>query len=346
MAKPIIIFGAGASHDVIDCNLHDCSQAYKPPLTDTIFDKQWGETINQYPRMRKLMPEIRARIKNRSLEEVLKSFRQEMEEMTGQNRENRELQLIEIELYLKSLFTGVSDHYLPQRDVNNYITFLTKLKEANITEASIITFNYDLFLDRALSHVFGYQYKTIANYHQNPIKYYKVHGSVDWFYHCDGMDPLGQMSEDDHAQRISNALESNLSLKMRPPTVRFKTPYKSPQLIEMPHLAIPEPTDKEFKIKEHYDLIANDLKQAEKIIIIGWSAGDDYFVDLIEKNVKDKQVDLIIVGVTGQTGINLTLNQISAKSPLRANKWKSRSTSRRGFSGLWADDINLQKIFS
>ncbi len=345
MTKPVIIFGAGASYDVIDSADHDHSPAYQPPLTNNLFSKEGcrGDLINLYPRMRKLMPEIRSRIKNRTLEEVLMGLAQEMGNMNEESRENRKLQLIEVELYLKILFTHVSDHYLPQKDVNNYVTFLTKLKDSNITEASIVTFNYDLFLDRALSHVFGYQYKTIADYHKNSIKYYKVHGSVDWHYPCSWTDIYDQIPNSDHALRIMNQLKSNLSLKNRPPTIKNEQEYHD-HVIEMPHLAIPEPTDKGFQIEDHADMITNDLKKTNKVIVIGWSASDEYFVDLIAKNISTSQTELVVIGTKNAPK---TFRKINSKVTELSKKWLNNPhISQKGFSGLWAEDEIQDAIFS
>ena len=187
MAKPVIIFGAGASHDVVNTTKFECNPQFQPPLTNGLFDQKWDEKyFFQFPRLPYLLPPIREWVgQNKSLEDYLRIFKEDNDDLDGEENKEGELQLIELQLFLRDFFEDVGRYYIPGRpDVNNYHHFFTKLCRSGIKEASVITFNYDLFLDQAIQRVFGYDYKSVSSQYKKPVALFKVHGSVDWGYPC------------------------------------------------------------------------------------------------------------------------------------------------------------------
>jgi len=358
MSKPVIIFGAGASHDVVNRGEFGFSNQFQPPLTNDLFNQKWDGFIHTYKALPQLLPQIRQCIKDGiNLEQFLRGFKEKIAKLGEDRGEWRNLQLIELEIYLRQLFMVIGDQYLKKtaellgrKDIdlsnsNNYTTFLQELKDSDIEEASIITFNYDLFLDKAFEFIFGYTFNKIPSYYSNAFKFYKVHGSVDWFY--PGVwNGIGEMPTN-ISVTISELLRTDQKLKDEIYIIG-KTKYP-PDIIQVPCLSIPLPQDKDFIVEEHRTNIIKDLEQTDKLVIVGWSASDEYFVELINKHIKDDQAELIIIDKISPDGTNGTgeiVNKLSNKSVKKNKKWKNVTTEQCGFSGLWSKVETLERIFS
>ena len=62
MSKPVIIFGAGASHDLVDISEAGFSSEHQPPLTKDLFHNKWERYLNRFELLKKLLPKIRENI--------------------------------------------------------------------------------------------------------------------------------------------------------------------------------------------------------------------------------------------------------------------------------------------
>jgi hypothetical protein len=200
----VVIFGAGASYDsspdfppsqpqAVQQNFGprpaspDPREFWCPPLATQLFldtNGAFGEIVAN-PNYRKLLP-----ILPRLRQPVTGSVEQEMEVLlTEANAQvsgdpERKRQLFAVRYYLHDLLQRVTNKWLRHTSgVTNYVTLLDQIRHANKADEPVclVTFNYDLLLDRAL---LSFDYKTTDPENESlahPIfKLLKPHGSVDW----------------------------------------------------------------------------------------------------------------------------------------------------------------------
>ena len=221
----------------------------------------------------------------KSLESFLSALSKDLTETT-------QVQLIEIQQYLHDLFRAICGGYFkPEfKNTSPYYSFLRELKKT-YNSASIVTFNYDLFLDEAMEEIFKYKYLDIKSYYNKDYELYKVHGSINWTYlfGLTGSEDFG--SSEKVAKFIIEAKKHYKSL--HPHLIVKGIDYSRHHMV--PALAIPLPDNKQFIVSEHKERLITNLKQADKVIIIGWSASDEYFVKEIMENLDYSKAKLIIV---------------------------------------------------
>lgn len=349
MPNLVVIFGAGASSDMLNGDVNICNENYRPPLTSGLFDKRFQYHIDQLNKVVDRIPSIREWVSGGdNLEDYLRNLRKKSEK-------NPEIQIVltEILLYLQELFYDISKNFITENDhrakASNYVAFLRELKDYDITP-TLITFNYDLFLDFAFQRVFGHQIANIESYDRFSTKLFKVHGSANWGYPLrsrlqSNYDNISGKAEFFCAQKIK---EEIISKNLKPSIVDNDESF-------FPALSIPVPQDKTFIIKEYEDRIKISLQEATRIVIIGWSASDEYFVELIRDNIRDKSVELVVIGWNDAFSISKKLDFYSPPLELantfhttdkRIVQWKSIKTSHKGFSKLLRNNELLAHICS
>ena len=101
MNNLVIIFGAGASHDVLQGEgVHVCNENFRPPLTNGLFDRKFDDLVSDFGSLGELKPEIRGHVaRDKSLEDFLKQKRD-----FSPNNKQIAAQLAGLRLYLKRLF--------------------------------------------------------------------------------------------------------------------------------------------------------------------------------------------------------------------------------------------------
>jgi hypothetical protein len=195
----MVIFGAGASYDSSpdfpppqpqagNANFGtpppppNAREIWRPPLTPRLFldsNGEFGGIVRNYPKLLPLLPHLRRPSSGRSIEEELESWQAEANE-----DQERKRQLFSIRYYLHDLLLTVSTEWLKQTsDVTNYVVLLDQIRHFSTGNdpVCLVTFNYDLLLDRAL---LSFGYKTVSLercFEAHPtLKLFKPHGSVDW----------------------------------------------------------------------------------------------------------------------------------------------------------------------
>jgi hypothetical protein len=195
----MVIFGAGASYDSAPDFPPPQPQAgqqnfappppapnsreiWRPPLTPQLFldsNGQFGGIVRNYPKLHPILPHLRRPSSGRSVEEELEAWQAE-----ASGDPERKRQLFSIRYYLHDFLLKVSTEWLKQTsDVTNYVMLLDQIRHLNTANESValVTFNYDLLLDRALR---SFNFKTVPlerYFEAHPMfKLLKPHGSVDW----------------------------------------------------------------------------------------------------------------------------------------------------------------------
>jgi hypothetical protein len=345
MSKTVIIFGAGASYDSIDVRLNTVVDRYIPPLTDMIFDRRFDGYINQFPRVQEIIGQIRRFLNDKkgTLEDYFTLLKNNV------RTEFQQIQLIELYLYLATLFNGISHNYAPMSAVNtNYVALVRYIKEHELNNVDLISFNYDLLLDNAYRKVFNRKFNNIHDYISGPVKLFKVHGSVNWGYLESAWDiPNVNNAESSAFSTIFYKKISFEKLKTQPIEILRDDIYKpildqgikGDPFICFPAMIIPEPIGKDFIIEAYRSFLEDILKEATKIIVIGWRGGDKYFMDLISKSVPKKTCELYLIDYAD--GANQVRNNFKG-----INEWKQINCYKFGFSGLIGDPKLLDQIFA
>lgn len=294
----MVIFGAGASFDSspdyppghpLSANLQ-----WRPPLANQLFDnprRTFSVIVQRYPKLPHIITLLRQRFdeksgKERSVEEVLELLQRESaQDPTGE----RQRQLATIQYYLRDLLFDVSNNWLAETDsVTNYATLvgdITRLNSRN-EQVALVTFNYDLILDRTLATFNGYhEQEPRKQLDAHPtLKLFKPHGSVDW-------------------ARVVNlppgkGLERNQLIDDAP------TVERTDEFIRVAHysnadghpdgktvfpaIAIPvqNKTDSTFVWpRNHLTQFQDLLRLVTKILIIGWQAREEHFITLLRNSL-------------------------------------------------------------
>ena len=354
MNNLVIIFGAGASHDVLQGEgVHVCNENFRPPLTNGLFDRKFDDLVSDFGSLGELKPEIRGHVaRDKSLEDFLKQKRD-----FSPNNKQIAAQLAGLRLYLKRLFFEISNRFIPPNNTktqqNNYVSLLNHIKILGTNNPTLITFNYDLFLDRAIHQVFGREFWDINSYSNDltSAKLFKVHGSVDWVYFIQNDSRREIESLDTAARWISNRETHKRELK-------GGGLFKDEEIIKIdedrlsdyqnsgsnsviaPALAIPLPSEKDFIIEAHRTLIAQELVNVSTVVVIGWSAGDEHFRKFMKEHIKEDAVDLFIIDAPNKS--KAAVDNLSGKD---APKWKKITVHESGFSGFISDLNLIKQVF-
>lgn len=163
----------------------------------------------------------------------------------------------------------------------------------------LVTFNYDVLLEHALSEL-GLPIKQIDDYTRRLalFRVFKLHGSVDW------------------AREVEIEVPANVNMR-HPPSVlkhliehgaethasnRFVMCHPSSMGVAngrpvLPAIAIPVETKQTFECPQYMtDELTNVLRHVTKILVIGWRATEAHFLDLLKQNLKRGVYLCIVAG--------------------------------------------------
>jgi hypothetical protein len=313
----MVIFGAGASYDsspdfpppqpqAVQQNFGprpaspNPREFWRPPLATQLFldtNGAFGEIAN--PNYRKLLP-----ILPRLRQPVTGSVEQEIEVLlTEANAQvsgdpERKRQLFAVRYYLHDLLQRVTDEWLRHTSgVTNYVTLLDQIRRANKADEPVclVTFNYDLLLDRAL---LSFDYKTTDPENESlahPIfKLLKPHGSVDWVRYVD-VAPKTRLGIEQIIEQANTIKLTNTYIRATDPTSihSFERPI-------VPAIAVPVQTKTENFFEwpqSHRATLEQHLPSVTKILIIGWQAKEAHFLETLRDKLPraGRQVTHILV---------------------------------------------------
>ena len=287
MSYPLIILGAGASHDYVHPDSRP-SSFIPPPITDHLVKPHFFEQdiSERYKEVQDLFS---------SIAPIINTGKKNLEESLSQLQNNASVnkhaqqQLIALRFYLKEFFQKISARHHP---VNNYKALIARVRASAAPKALVVSFNYDTLFEQSV----GWQENdNIDHYIRGDIKLIKIHGSCDWSYISK------KDAEEDSFERIKSSFEY---LKMYPQH-KMATPYhdkhigryRAKRFHEFPALAIPLPGTKSFICPEHHvERLRRDLGAVDKVLIIGWKAGDTEFVEFLKENLSQPVQATIVSG--------------------------------------------------
>lgn len=210
----------------------------------------------------------------------------------------RQREFASVRFYLRDLLFEVSNRWRDATSsVTNYGPLIGEiLRHTKKNEPiCLVTFNYDLLLDRALES-FDYHAQEPENQFKAPqiLYLFKPHGSVDWarrlVVHADNwvrpehlIDNVGTITLTSQYVRVAN------------PENRQEWPNGKPPF---PAIAIPfqNKTDSHFECPPHHlTVLCELLPYVRKILIIGWQASEAHFLSLLRSNLRGV-THLMVVG--------------------------------------------------
>lgn len=304
----MVIFGAGASYD--SSPDYPPSQAtgahlqWRPPLADQLFDnprRTFSLIVQKYPKLPHVLTFLRQRFdekagKEKSVEEVLEQLQQESaKDRTGE----RQRELATIQFYLRDLLFDVTNSWSTETDsVTNYATLVGEIARLNSHDepVALVTFNYDLILDRALATFNGYhEQEPHKQLDAHPtLKLFKPHGSVDWARVVNLPPGKGlernQLIDDAPAIQLTDEFIRVAHYSNADQHPYGKTVY--------PTIAIPlqNKTENTFVWPpNHLTEFQELLPSVTKILIIGWQAREAHFIALLKGSLP-RVSHLMVVG--------------------------------------------------
>lgn len=282
MSYPLIILGAGASYDYSE-------HKQRPPMTNDLIKPEYLSAgfLEKYHEAAGLISEISARIKTSgndiSFEDVLQSIKGASDH-TIRGR----AQLLALQFYLQDLFHDISESsYHP---INRYSALINHIDRSG-GKACIISFNYDTLLEKSFVGNFP---KNIDSYVNGDIKVIKLHGSHDWFYEADSSIGSSPRQHLDFLTKHPEYLD-NLRKKDFPPThlKQLGAPHR------FPAIAIPLPEKQAFVCpSSHIRVLLQEMPVVDKILVIGWKAGDPALVELLKNYITQPVTAVIVSGST------------------------------------------------
>lgn len=289
MSNPVIILGAGASYDY---SVHE-----KPaPLTKDLVkgDILNRDALKKYPDVAGLFSSITHAVLKKG-----KNFEIELQNIKNKfgNNFHRKEQFIALEFYLQELFKEISQK---SHEINNYQALIDKIKDHNegLAKACIVTFNYDTLLDKCIK---PDGYDDINDYINSSLQLIKPHGSHDWVYVGD-RDRLDYKwneykSDFDFYKKNPHYLNSLREKNAGPYTINqiVRNQVRSGSMAKFPAIAVPLQEKQELVCPlRHQTALKTSLQQADRLLIIGWRAADEYFLKLLEENIV-KYIPITIV---------------------------------------------------
>jgi hypothetical protein len=346
MAKLAIIFGAGASYDFLPTYVPGDSflRDLRIPLADQLFENrpEFASIASKLRRLVPLIPELRNRTNNRSVEDVLEELRSLEQGHPYWRR--RQQELTAIRFYLQQAISwselAMLDH---AAGVSNYTTLIGYIERFRQTEEPVIliTFNYDTLVEGALSlHFDDFNFKAINDYIRRPsYKLFKLHGSLNWGH---PIQDDARLDAHQSAEDLRNAI-IELSGSLRYEDDQFVVLDK-PQLaindwLYFPAISIPVQTKSDFSCPQEWlPHLDNLLEGVTDLLVIGWRGGEEHFlkraVPILNRN---PDLHLSIVSHS-ETSINETNARLQNAGLKAARLW----TYPGGFTKfICSDDVKV-----
>lgn len=344
--RMVVILGAGASYDCVPSTIDRSTlidskalvpisalplDEVRPPLTQHLAESRtltnWAAARWQWARP--VVSHLRGVLRTApghddyrtvlSLEEALRSFEGRSESISDRRR-----QMLAMRFYLRDLFKVCTDYmYSPELTggVTNHVQLLNAVLEwcgnGRRREAAVISFNYDLILERAVASVIIFDPLNFDHYLHHPrLKVLKPHGSIIWHY---AVAPTTVQTS--HGSPVAlgeqciNTVVSNFGFSVED-LVATEVPV-SDEVIEQKHqllpaLAIPTTGKTEFVWPaEQRNYLVSLRGDVTRLLTIGWRGLEPDFLPLLKPLVRpDGRVLVVCGGDRGEAEAEETVSRL------------------------------------
>jgi hypothetical protein len=286
----LVIFGAGASYDSapsrppLESRYRDLPN--RPPLASELFsDRQhFGEVMNKYPECLPIIPQLRHPPTQSTVEAELQRLQLEAVSYPSRNK-----QLAAIRYYLQEILWTTGHNWLNEtQNVGNYRTLIDRIKRWKPSHERVcfVTFNYDWLLDKALREE-GYPFDKLSAYVARDLMLVKLHGSVNWgrIVRVPNPQDIAGKNKRDLAHHLI-AHFSELEISREYVVTGEYPPAPRQDCAVFPALAIPVETKLDFECPpEHVEALTAFITGVTRILIIGWRATEQPFLDLLKEGL-------------------------------------------------------------
>ncbi len=320
MAYPLIIFGAGASYD------------YSPlgkvgPLTIHLTDDEFlnPELLDRYPGAGSLLSSVIQQVKGkkRSFEEVLTELKKQ-----SSHSSRMRSHFAALEFYLQVLFETISvDAGVPRKkrmhSINNYRDLINSIDTYADGKACIVTFNYDTLFERNIP---GGPPQAMKDYVEGDLKVIKLHGSHDWIYALP-RDSFASSSEErktnfqlylENPGLLENLRKEKIAPYHKQEFARKNT--GSREFLKFPALALPlNEKDDYICPLSHIQTLERVLPNIDRVLIIGWSAGDPLLLEILKNNLPKMGYKALVVADTAENAEKNAPPLLSLLAPVQSS---------------------------
>jgi len=321
----MVIFGAGASYDSLARYPPESGAAmdWRPPLADQLFDARFGPYIQQFRQMHAVVPDLQNPAGG--VETVLEKFQSEAP--TYPRRLN---QLAAIRYYLQSMLSNCQRNWENYtRGVTNYKALLDQIDHRVKGVKVLVSFNYDTLLEDALESTIGLKINGMSGYLSSDYLVAKLHGSINWVHRVIGpaIDLNGMETE--IASRIIDKapqldVNPSIDLASHYPLAR----WGNDALI--PALSVPVATKSVYECPpEQQQALTDALPDVDKVLVIGWKAGEKRFLESMAERMK-RNVRIMIVSSSEGKASELVIKLQSSLGP--TGMLAHYTVGKRGFS--------------
>jgi len=339
MSYPLIIVGAGASKGyLIQENLpfkfvSEDQAKWKSPLMNELFDnKRFDDVIGRHLNVRSIASEIAGKLLKKVDNQDQKNIEQEnfesiltdLKNNKAKNNQKIYGQLIALIYYLADLFQQVSLKYY--HPINNYKYLLQQIDHFFKGKACFVSFNYDLLLERSIEEQTGSSFITLDNFITGNIKVIKLHGSCNWVHNPVDIEETKEKyptSESFFAAKAESIINNNERLEIYP-TVKDISKSQSYNIelnsklqawvATLPALALPLNDEKNYVCPDnHISTLKQCIKEANKVLIIGWRAMDPFLIDNLEQYLPGNVPVAIVSGSKSKQEVMPNLGKIKNK---------------------------------
>lgn len=313
----MIIFGAGASFDSSQKHrpkpmaneralspvrfVDDYPEVLRPPLTNELFQRlEFNQFATKLPRLNGVHGQLQ-NLPTGSLEAEL----QEMDTFGARNP-LRAQQLAAFRYYVLFLLSIVPDRWLQAiGGASNYGALLGQIRDYDDEPVCLVTFNYDLLLEKAL----GWEVQRIEDYIRSDWRLIKVHGSVNWarqirapqidHRHHSPWETANQIVDAAPALEFGEGY-TIISFVSQYPEKLLELPVGKPDRHEdpalFPAIAIPLPGKLGPECPPLLlDALRESLPQITKLLVIGWAGMEDHFLQILTRDGLSPGVSGLVV---------------------------------------------------
>jgi hypothetical protein len=298
----VVIFGAGASFDSNPDLPAPGFDEDRPPLANNLFDMDRAATrgaADAFPRAAPALMAARAAVKaGATIEATLARLQAE-----AQDDPHAQSQLMALRFYLQRVLTQVPDAWdakaVRQTSYVSMLDQLARWQRATESRLCLITFNYDLLLERACTIVYGHYFTGMDSYLNGPgFSLYKPHGSVDWAQPAAWSGSL--YSNADMGRRaICDVpdLAVDEEYVQRPAGADVIGRHEQHRLVAwLPAIAIPVERKPAVVLPEsHRAAMTADLHEATAVLCVGWRAREDHFLQILQESLPSLRLPLFAV---------------------------------------------------
>ena len=301
----MVVFGAGASYDSDPSRRPSDHPPLpnRPPLATELFQNRapFAGAIQLYPRCQAVIPRLR-HPRNETVESVLQHMQDEAAEYPVRHR-----QLAAVRYYLQTILSQCAAHWLAEATgVTNYKTLLDQIERWRKRSecVGLVTFNYDTLLEAALPDV-GLDFSGLADYVKHPhYKVIKLHGSVNWSREVETAPSIPRPTP-------GELIESAADLKISERYVMTPSAQAQAKVL-FPAIAIPVESKSTFECPpEHLEVLGDLLPKVTKLLVIGWRATEDHFLELLKEKLPRRLRVMVVAG--SQTSAEEPIKRLRAK---------------------------------